>query len=60
LEDLPRHKVVLYRFPGSRILYVREFEQNGRMLKVRMPEQLIVDERQAAGGWRSRGWVSRS
>jgi len=55
LEDLPRHKAVLYRFPTNRSLHVWEFERNGKTIKVRMPEQLIVDDRLAAVRLAKRG-----
>ncbi|MET0290149.1 MAG: LysR family transcriptional regulator [Pseudoxanthomonas sp.] len=47
LEDLPQHKAILYRFPGSGRLYVWEFRRDGKSIRVRMPEALIVDDRLA-------------
>lgn len=47
LEDLPQHKAILYRFPGSRTLYIWEFERGGKTVRVKMPQQLIVDDRLA-------------
>ncbi|WP_379063783.1 LysR family transcriptional regulator [Mesorhizobium sp. UC22_110] len=47
LEDLPRHKAILFRFPSSRALHIWEFERGGRTIRVKMPQQLIVDDRLA-------------
>ncbi len=47
LEDLPQHKAVSYRFPGSRAIHVWEFERAGKAVRVKMPQQLIVDDRLA-------------
>jgi DNA-binding transcriptional LysR family regulator len=45
LEDLPRHKAISYRFPGSRTLYIWEFERGGKTIRVKIPQLLIVDSR---------------
>lgn len=55
LEDLPRHQAILYRFPTNRSLHIWEFERNGKTVKVRMPEQLMVDDRLAAVRLAKRG-----
>lgn len=47
LEDLARHKAILYRFSASRTLHIWEFERDGKTIRVKMPHQLIVDDRLA-------------
>jgi DNA-binding transcriptional LysR family regulator len=47
LEDLPRYKAILYRFPRTKSLYIWEFEREGKSIRVRMPQHLIVDDRMA-------------
>lgn len=48
LEDLPRYKAILYRFPSTKSLHIWEFERDGKNIRVRMPQHLIVDDRMAA------------
>lgn len=47
LEDLPRHRAILHRFPTSRALELWEFQRDGKTVRVRMPMQLVVDDRVA-------------
>lgn len=47
LEDLPQHRAIIHRFPTSRALYTWEFERDGRPMRVKMREQLVVDDRMA-------------
>jgi DNA-binding transcriptional LysR family regulator len=42
-QDLVRHNCINYRFPTSGGLYVWEFEQNGREIKVRVDGQLVFN-----------------
>jgi len=47
LEDLPQHRAILHRFPTSRALETWEFRRDGKTVRVRMPLQLVVDDRVA-------------
>ncbi|HEV2502775.1 MAG TPA: LysR substrate-binding domain-containing protein [Mesorhizobium sp.] len=47
LEDLSQHKAILFRFQASRTLHIWEFERRGRTIRVKMPQQVIVDDRLA-------------
>ncbi len=42
-QDLPQHDCINYRFPSSGALYVWEFEDRGREIKVRVDGQLVFN-----------------
>ncbi|KVK53988.1 LysR family transcriptional regulator [Agrobacterium deltaense] len=42
-QDLTQHDCINYRFPSSGTLYVWEFEENGREIKVRVDGQLVFN-----------------
>lgn len=42
-QDLTQHDCINYRFPTSGALYVWEFEENGREIKVRVDGQLVFN-----------------
>lgn len=42
-QDLMQHDCINYRFPSSGALYVWEFEENGREIKVRVDGQLVFN-----------------
>lgn len=42
-QDLMQHDCINYRFPTSGALYVWEFEENGREIKVRVDGQLVLN-----------------
>lgn len=42
-QDLMRHICINYRFPTSGALYVWEFEENGREIKIRVDGQLVFN-----------------
>ena len=42
-QDLTRHDCINYRFPTSGALYVWEFEENAREIKVRVDGQLVFN-----------------
>ncbi|WP_439574595.1 LysR family transcriptional regulator [Phreatobacter sp.] len=42
-QDLMQHQCINYRFPTSGALYVWEFEDNGREIKVRVDGQLVFN-----------------
>ncbi|TIM06274.1 MAG: LysR family transcriptional regulator, partial [Mesorhizobium sp.] len=42
-QDLVQHNCINYRFPTSGALYVWEFEENGREIKIRVDGQLVFN-----------------
>ncbi|EKJ94917.1 regulatory protein [Bradyrhizobium lupini HPC(L)] len=42
-QDLTQHNCINYRFPSSGTLYVWEFEESGREIKVRVDGQLVFN-----------------
>jgi DNA-binding transcriptional LysR family regulator len=46
-QDLTQHDCINYRFPTSGALYVWEFEEKGREIKVRVSGQLVFNVRRA-------------
>ncbi|TIM30377.1 MAG: LysR family transcriptional regulator [Mesorhizobium sp.] len=42
-QDLMQHNCINYRFPTSGALYVWEFEENGREIKIRVDGQLVFN-----------------
>lgn len=55
IEDLQKHDAILFRFPGSKTIYTWEFRQGEKIVRVRMPPKIVVDNHSAAVRLAKRG-----